>query len=86
MSENSILMTQAQYARHRNKSSESAAERGEWRTDRAPYQRAIMDALSPSHPCEQVSRASRAAPSLLLYRFGGGASALRRTSPDAKWR
>ena len=39
---------------NRRLSSESAAERGEWRTDRAPYQRAIMDALSPSHPCEQV--------------------------------
>ena len=37
---------------NRRLSSESAAERGEWRTDRAPYQRAIMDALSPSHPCE----------------------------------
>ena len=39
---------------NRRLSSESAAERGEWRTDRAPYQRAIMDALSPNHPCEQV--------------------------------
>src|ERR1035441_1406630 len=39
---------------NRRLSSESSAERGEWRTDRAPYQRAIMDALSPSHPCEQV--------------------------------
>ena len=39
---------------NRRLSSESAAERGEWRTDRAPYQRAIMDALSPSHPCEQI--------------------------------
>jgi phage terminase large subunit GpA-like protein len=39
---------------NRRLSSESAVERGEWRTDRAPYQRAIMDALSPSHPCEQV--------------------------------
>jgi phage terminase large subunit GpA-like protein len=35
-------------------SSESAAEKGEWRTDRAPYQRAIMDALSPNHPAETV--------------------------------
>ena len=35
-------------------SSESAAEKGEWRTDRAPYQRAIMDALSPSHRAESV--------------------------------
>jgi phage terminase large subunit GpA-like protein len=39
---------------NRRLSSESAAERGEWRTDRAPYQRAVMDALSPSHPCEQI--------------------------------
>ena len=39
---------------NRRLSSESAAERGEWRTDRAPYQRAIMDALSPANPCEQV--------------------------------
>ena len=39
---------------NRRLSSESAAERGEWRTDRAPHQRAIMDALNPSHPCEQV--------------------------------
>ena len=35
-------------------SSESAAEKGEWRTDRAPYQRAIMDAVSPSHRAETV--------------------------------
>src|SRR5579884_374440 len=40
--------------RNRRLSSESAAEKGEWRTDRAPYQRAIMDALSPSHPAETV--------------------------------
>ncbi|HOQ48001.1 MAG TPA: phage terminase large subunit family protein [Bryobacteraceae bacterium] len=39
---------------NRRLSSESAAEKGEWRTDRAPYQRAIMDALSPSHPAETV--------------------------------
>ena len=38
----------------RRLSSESVAERGEWRTDQAPDQRAIMDALSASHPCEQV--------------------------------
>lgn len=35
-------------------SSESAAEKGEWRTDRAPYQRAIMDAVSPSDRAETV--------------------------------
>ena len=39
---------------NRRLSSESAAEKGEWRTDRAPYQRAIMDALSPAHPAETV--------------------------------
>jgi phage terminase large subunit GpA-like protein len=48
-------ITVSQWAdENRRLSSESAAERGEWRTDRAPYQRAIMDALSPNHPCEQV--------------------------------
>lgn len=48
-------LTVSQWAdQNRRLSSESAAERGEWRTDRAPYQRAIMDALSPSHPCEHV--------------------------------
>ncbi len=48
-------ITVSQWAdENRRLSSESAAERGEWRTDRAPYQRAIMDALSPSHPCDQV--------------------------------
>lgn len=39
---------------NRRLSSEASAERGEWRTDRAPYQRAIMDALSPYSPCERV--------------------------------
>lgn len=48
-------ITVSQWAdENRRLSSESAAERGEWRTGRAPYQRAIMDALSPSHSCEQV--------------------------------
>jgi phage terminase large subunit GpA-like protein len=35
-------------------SPEASAERGEWRTDRAPYQKAIMDALSPHSPYERV--------------------------------
>jgi len=35
-------------------SSEFAAEKGEWRTDRAPYQRAVMDAMGPSSPYETV--------------------------------
>ncbi|MBM3792532.1 MAG: hypothetical protein FJW31_00385 [Acidobacteria bacterium] len=48
-------ITVSQWAdENRRLSSESAAERGEWRTDRAPYQRAIMDALSPSHLGDQV--------------------------------
>jgi phage terminase large subunit GpA-like protein len=38
----------------RRLSSEASAEQGEWRTDRAPYQRAIMDALSPYSPHERV--------------------------------
>lgn len=45
---------------NRRLSSESAAQRGEWRTDRAPYQRAIRDALSPNHRCEQVGPMSGA--------------------------
>lgn len=40
--------------RNRRLVSESSSERGRWRTDRAPYQRAIMDTLSPKHPCQQV--------------------------------
>ena len=39
---------------NRRLSSESAAEKGEWRTDRAPYQRAVMDAMGPSSPYETV--------------------------------
>ena len=39
---------------NRRLSSESAAERGEWCTGRAPYQREIMDALGPSHRCEEA--------------------------------
>ena len=39
---------------NRRLSSEASAERGEWRTDRAPYQRAIMDTLSPNSPYERV--------------------------------
>ena len=39
---------------NRRLSSESVAERGEWRADRATNQRAIIDAPSPSHPFEQV--------------------------------
>src|SRR5688572_2154094 len=32
--------------RERRLSPESSAERGQWRTDRAPYQRGIMDAVT----------------------------------------
>ena len=47
-------ITVSQWAdRNRRLNAESAAERGEWRTDRAPYQRAIMGALS------RATRASR---------------------------
>lgn len=34
--------------------SEASAEPGRWRTDRAPYLREVMDALSPSHPAKRV--------------------------------
>ena len=33
---------------------DTSAEPGSWRTDRAPYTKEIMDALSPSHPAEFV--------------------------------
>ncbi|MGC8758593.1 MAG: phage terminase large subunit family protein, partial [Bryobacteraceae bacterium] len=33
---------------------EGSAEPGPWRTDRAPYQRAILDALTPNSPYERV--------------------------------
>src|SRR5690349_21484126 len=40
--------------RHRLLSPRASAEPGHWRTARTPYLRAIMDALSPSHPCQRV--------------------------------
>ena len=40
---------------HRWLSSRAAAEPGRYRTARAPYLRAIMDALSPSHPAQRIS-------------------------------
>lgn len=40
--------------RHRFLSGTASAEPGRWRTDRTPYLRAIMDALSPSSPVERV--------------------------------
>ena len=49
------LLTVSQWAdRHRVLSSRAAAEPGPWRTDRTPYLREIMDALSPSDPTERV--------------------------------
>lgn len=33
----------------------SASEHGRWRTARTPYLREIMDCLSPSHPCTEVT-------------------------------
>jgi phage terminase large subunit GpA len=41
--------------RHRVLSSRGASEAGPWRTSRTPYLREIMDALSPSHPCQRVT-------------------------------
>ncbi|MCZ2154725.1 MAG: phage terminase large subunit family protein, partial [Bryobacterales bacterium] len=39
---------------NRRLSSEASAEAGDWRTARAPYQRAILDALTPNSPYERV--------------------------------
>src|SRR5512132_3841507 len=41
--------------KHRVLSSRGANEAGPWRTNRTPYLREIMDALSPSHPCQGVA-------------------------------
>ena len=40
--------------RHRFLSPRASAEPGRYRTDRTPYMRAIMDALSPSHPARRI--------------------------------
>lgn len=40
---------------HRVLAQKNSAEPGRWRTERTPYLRAIMDALSPEHPCEKVT-------------------------------
>ena len=40
--------------RHRVLSSRASAEPGRYRTDRTPYLRAVMDALSPGDPCRRV--------------------------------
>ncbi len=39
---------------HRTLSTKESPEPGPWRTDRTPYLRGIMDALSPSSPVERV--------------------------------
>ena len=40
--------------RHRWLSSRASAEPGRYRTERTPYMRAIMDALSPGDPTQRV--------------------------------
>ncbi|CUU41674.1 Bacteriophage tail assembly protein [Blastochloris viridis] len=40
--------------RHRVLSARASAEPGRYRTARAPYMRAIMDALSPAHPARRI--------------------------------
>lgn len=41
-------------AEHRRLSPEASAEPGQWRNERAPHLVAIMDALSPHDPCQEV--------------------------------
>jgi phage terminase large subunit GpA-like protein len=49
------VLTVSEWAdRYRKLSGKAAAEPGPWRTDRTPYLREIMDALSPSSPVERV--------------------------------
>jgi phage terminase large subunit GpA-like protein len=40
--------------RYRILSSRASSEAGRYRTDRTPYMRAIMDALSPAHPARKI--------------------------------
>jgi phage terminase large subunit GpA-like protein len=48
-------LTVSQWAdKHRVLSPRGASEAGPWRTDRTPYLREIMDALSPSQPAQRV--------------------------------
>ena len=48
------LLTVSEWAdKHRFLSPRASAEPGRYRTDRTPYMRAIMDALSPSHPARR---------------------------------
>jgi len=49
------VLTVSEWAdRHRILSPRASAEPGRYRTDRTPYMRAIVDALSPSHPARRV--------------------------------
>ncbi|MGE3703394.1 MAG: phage terminase large subunit family protein, partial [Hyphomicrobiaceae bacterium] len=49
------LLTVSEWAdQHRFLSPRASAEPGRYRTDRTPYMRAIMDALSPSHPARRI--------------------------------
>jgi phage terminase large subunit GpA-like protein len=67
-------LTVSQWAdQNRRLSSESAAEKGEWRTDRAPYQRAVMDAMGPASPYETVVMmwAAQSGKSSMLENFLG---------------
>jgi phage terminase large subunit GpA-like protein len=49
------LLTVSEWAdRYRFLSSRASSEAGRYRTDRTPYMRDIMDALSPSHPARRI--------------------------------
>lgn len=49
-------LTVSQWAdAHRTLSQKAASEPGKWRTDRTPYLRAIMDALSASSPVQRIA-------------------------------
>lgn len=48
------LLTSEWADKFRRLTSESSAEPGQWRTSRTPYLKAIMDAMSPSSPVNEV--------------------------------
>ena len=49
-------ITVSQWAdRFRVLSAKASAEPGRWRTSRVPFMREVMDCLSPSHPCSEVT-------------------------------
>jgi hypothetical protein len=67
-------LTVSQWAdQNRRLSSESASEKGEWRTGRAPYQRAVMDAMGPASSYETgvMMWAAQSGKSSLLENFLG---------------